>query len=374
MPTKELKSETEIQDFVRGCTFLGTGGGGNPEEGVSLLVETLKEGKKIQWIDVAEISDEDWVTSPAGMGSIAPVTDEKRRMFEALGFKERKVKRTLVEAVRELEKYLQSEIKIIVPAEIGGGNTPVPLDTAAQLGKATVDGDYCGRAIPEVQQCLPAMHNKTVTPIACADDWGNVTIVKQVVTLAAAERLGKMISTIATGLCGETFFTMKAKEMKEVLISGTLTESLEIGKTIRMAREKGDDPVKAVANFLSGWILFKGKVEKKDWEDREGYMYGTTYIEGIEQFKGEKFRIWFKNENHITWKNDTPFVTSPDIVTVVELKTGEPIINPVLKAGQVVAVVGVRAREQHRNEIGINTLGPGHYGFNIEHVSIDRVL
>ncbi|GAF96434.1 unnamed protein product, partial [marine sediment metagenome] len=244
MPTRELKSEREIEDFVRGCTFLGTGGGGSPEEGVSLLVESFREGKEIRWIDVEEVRDEDWVTSPAGMGSIAPVTDEKRKMFEALGFRERKVKRILVEAVRELEKYLQSEIRIIVPAEIGGGNTPVPLDTAAQLGKATVDGDYCGRAIPEVQQCLPAMHDKTVTPIACADDWGNVTIVKQVVTLAAAERLGKMISTIATGLCGETFFTMKAKEMKEVLIPGTLTESLEIGKTIRTAREKGDDPVK----------------------------------------------------------------------------------------------------------------------------------
>ena len=224
MPTKELKSEEEIRDFVRGCTFLGTGGGGSPQEGVSLLIETLNEGKRIQWIDVKEVRDEDWVTSPAGMGSIAPVTDEKRKMFEALGLRERKVKRTLVEAIRELERYLQSNVEVIVPAEIGGGNTPVPLDTAAQLGKVTVDGDYVGRAIPEVEQCLPAMHNKKITPIACVDDWGNVTIIKDVVTLAAAERLGKMISTIATGLCGETFFTMKAKEMKELLIPGTLTE------------------------------------------------------------------------------------------------------------------------------------------------------
>ena len=151
MPTRELKSVTDIEDFVRGCTFLGTGGGGSPEEGVSLLTDTLESGKKIQWVDVSDIDDKAWVTSPAGMGSIAPVTEEKKKMFAQLGLSERKVKRMLVDAVRELEEYLKSSIDIIVPVEIGGGNTPVPLDTAAQLGKLTVDGDYTGRAIPEVE-------------------------------------------------------------------------------------------------------------------------------------------------------------------------------------------------------------------------------
>lgn len=373
MPTKELKSETDVKDFVRGCTFLGTGGGGSPEEGVSLLIETLDSGKKIHWVDVNEVDDEAWVTSPAGMGSIAPVTVEKRRMFAQLGLKERKVKRMLVEAVRELELYLGSNIDIIVPAEIGGGNTPVPLDTAAQLGKLTVDGDYTGRAIPEVEQCLPAMHNKKITPIACVDDWGNVSIVKDVVTLAVAERLGKMISTIATGLCGETFFTMKAKEMKELLVPGTLTESLEIGKAIRVAGESGKDPVEAVTDFLSGWVLFKGRVEKKDWEDREGYMFGTTYIKGSGIFQGQEFKIWFKNENHISWKNEKPFVTSPDIIEVVELETAEPITNPSLQVGQNVAVIGVRARKQYATKRGIELLGPSHYGFDIEHTPIEKM-
>jgi len=374
MPSKELKSEKEIEDFVRGCTFLGTGGGGSPEEGLSLLLETFKSGKKIQWVDVSEIDDDVWVTTPAGMGSIAPVSPKKRKMFEELGFKERKVKRTLVEAVQELENYLRSEVQVIVPGEIGGGNTPVPIDTAAQLGKIAVDGDYAGRAIPEVAQCLPAIYNKEITPIACTDDWGNVTIIKHVVTLAAAERLGKLVSTLATGLCGETFFTMKAKEMKENLIPGTLTESLEIGRTIREARENGKDPAEAITDFLNGWILFKGEIKKKDWEDREGYMYGTTYIGGIEEFKGKEFKIWFKNENHISWIDEEPFVTSPDIIVVVELDTAEPITNPELKTGQKVAVIGLKGREQYRNTKCIEIIGPKHYGYDIEHIPIEKLV
>jgi len=374
MPTRELNSVTDIEDFVRGCTFLGTGGGGSPEEGISLLTDTLESGKKIQWVDIADIDDESWVTSPAGMGSIAPVTEEKIKMFAQLGLKDRKVKRMLVEAVRELEKYLGSSVDIIVPVEIGGGNTSIPLDTAAQLGKLTVDGDYTGRAIPEVEQCLPAMHDKKVTPIACVDDWGNISIIKDVVTLAVAERLGKMISTVATGLCGETFFTMKAKEMKEFLIPGTLTKSLEIGRTIRSAREGGKDPVKAVSDFLEGWVLFKGTVRKKEWEDRDGYMYGTTHIDGTEEFQGRNFRIWFKNENHITWLDDKPFVTSPDIIEVVELETAEPITNPALHEGQNVAVVAVKAWQQYASAQGIELLGPSHYGFDIPHTPVEKIL
>ena len=38
MPTRELRTEQEVRDFVRGCTFLGTGGGGSPHEGVELLL------------------------------------------------------------------------------------------------------------------------------------------------------------------------------------------------------------------------------------------------------------------------------------------------------------------------------------------------
>lgn len=82
MPTKILQTEQEIEDFVRGCTFLGTGGGGNPKDGLPLLLETFRSGKKIQWVDVDEIEDEKWTTAPAGMGSIAPLTLEKIKIFK----------------------------------------------------------------------------------------------------------------------------------------------------------------------------------------------------------------------------------------------------------------------------------------------------
>ncbi|MGB5932626.1 MAG: hypothetical protein WBH57_06145 [Anaerolineae bacterium] len=89
-----------------------------------------------------------------------------------------------------------------------------------------------------------------------------------------------------------------AREMKEIVVRDTLTKSLELGRTIRQARKRGEDPVLVSLELTGGWLLFEGEVVKKEWEDREGYMFGTTYMEGKGELKGHTFKVWFKNENH----------------------------------------------------------------------------
>ena len=42
-----LKNRQEIEDFVRGCTFYGTGGGGLPENGIDSLVSELEKGREV---------------------------------------------------------------------------------------------------------------------------------------------------------------------------------------------------------------------------------------------------------------------------------------------------------------------------------------
>ena len=34
MPHRQLKTRTDCEDFVRGCTIMGIGGGGKPEAGL----------------------------------------------------------------------------------------------------------------------------------------------------------------------------------------------------------------------------------------------------------------------------------------------------------------------------------------------------
>lgn len=80
-----LKTEQDVRDFVRGCTFMGTGGGGLEENGVESLLSELRQGKEISWIDVDDVPDDAVTACPFLMGTIAPHTPELIQEMEGLG-------------------------------------------------------------------------------------------------------------------------------------------------------------------------------------------------------------------------------------------------------------------------------------------------
>lgn len=45
---------------------------------------------------------------------------------------------------------------------------------------------------------------------------------------------------------------------------------------------------------ISGWLLFKGTVIEKEWEDREGYYWGTHKLRGMDEFEGREFKYFSK--------------------------------------------------------------------------------
>lgn len=369
-----LTTMQEVEDLVRGATFFGTGGGGDPEKGLGLLAGAFKDVHKVELVDVDELPDDATVCTCFYMGSIAPHTPEVKARMALMGLTDRQVEQVLPEAVRALERFLGKTIDAIVPVELGGLNTPAPIEAAVRLGKRVVDGDYAGRAIPEIVQLTPSLAGLKLPPMSSVDEWGNVAFVEKVRNHLCAEALGKAISTVAFGLVGQTAFVMSGKELKRLLIRGTVSECVAVGKTLREARENGKDAAAAVAALLHGWVLFRGKVSGKEWEDKQGYFWGTHAISGTGPFEGHEFKIWFKNENHISWLDGKPYVTSPDIIEVIYSKTGEPTTNPKLAIGEEVAVVGVKKRPAFATEQGIAVVGPAHYGFDIKHKPIEEVV
>jgi DUF917 family protein len=353
---------------------MGTGGGGSIEWGRDVFAAALDEGLTIEWVDVHDVPDDAWTVTVYGMGSSAPPSQETLDEIARLGLVEKLANRTMDVAVREMEAYAGVQIGAIVPGELGAGNTPAPLVTAARLGIPAVDGDYAGRAVPEEVQGTPYLHGKKGWPLASVDVWGNVCIVKEACNLHMMERLGKMLSLAAYGGCYIASCLLNGKEMKQTVVPNTLTHCLELGRTIRQARERGEDPILAGLAFTGGWLLFEGEVTKKVSEDRGGYYVGTTHIEGKGECKGRSLTVWFKNENLVTWLDDSPFVTSPDLVVVADRKTGEGITNPLVEPGQQVAVIGVRGLEAFRSLKGLDHAGPRYFGFDIDYVPIEEAV
>lgn len=378
MPTKRLTDRTEVEDFIRGLTFLGTGGGGRPEAGREMLFKHLDRGEAIGWTDLEELPNDAWACCAFTMGSTAPrPPDFQERIWPEYG--QRVPGSALPRAIRELEAYTGKKVQVIFPLELGASNTPGPMHAAAELGLKMADGEGCGRAVPEASQILPALHGKTMWPASICDEWGNVLIMKQATSLEVAEAIGKGISIITKmpdpyAFCGMACYLLPVKEMKSMVIPGSISRAFTLGQAIRQAREQGRDAVAAATASAGGWMLFKGVVSKRDWQNTRGYQIGTTDIIGTGEYAGHSFRIWFKNEHHISWRDGKPFVTSPDLLAVVQADTAEPITNTYLSEGENVAVIGMKAGEPFRTQKGIEVLGPRHFGFDLEYAPIERLL
>lgn len=367
-----LKTKTEISDFIRGLTLYGVGGGGDPALGTAKLTEVLEKNGSIEMVDAESLPDDVLTCCVFGMGSVAPTGSRPG----AFGQQVRVTRDPNIRAVQELERLTGKKISVVVPSETGGLNTANALHAGAMLGRVLVDGDYCGHAKPELCQSSPVLNGTDVMPFAVCDDWGNVVHVVKAASPAAMEALGKQISIITKApdrfaVCAHAGMLMTAAEMKRCLAKGSLSKAARVGRAIREARECGKNPPEAAAEAMGGRILFKGIVTAMDWESG-GYMSGSTYLYGMESFAGERFKIWFRNENHLAWRNERPTAMSPDVIAVVDLDTGEPITNSVLKTNDRVAVLGA-PHVFCRTAAGIAAMGPRHYGFEMDYQPIEAL-
>ena len=75
-------------------------------------------------------------------------------------------------AIRRLEAHLGEPADYLMPLEIGGINSLVPIMAAARLGLPLIDADGMGRAFPELQMTTFNAHGVSTTPLALTDDHG----------------------------------------------------------------------------------------------------------------------------------------------------------------------------------------------------------
>jgi hypothetical protein len=378
MPKRTLKTEQDCRDFLSGLKLFGTGGGGSPDAGFEMLSAGLAEGLELTWIDAADLPEDTYSCTAFGSGSISEDTPHDLNGIDELGKKLGLVNKHGYQApevaVRELENFTGCKVGAIVPVELGASNTPSPLVSAARMGMALIDGDYSGRAVPQDMQTTYFLKDIKTYPAAVVDYWGNVVIIKELASSEMGERIGKMLGVASYGSVFFASMLLSAKETRETIVPGTLTKSLELGRTVRLARESGNDPIDKAVEFLGGWKLFTGEVTKKDWADKEGVMVGTTHLKGTGDYLGHTMEVWFLNENHVTWLDGKPFVFSPDLIILADPKTGEGYTNTELKKNDQVTVIGAKVYPAFRSEKAIRFFGPRFWGFDIDYKPIEEVI
>ncbi len=362
-----INTKQQIEDFTNGCCFYATGGGGPPLFGQKMLNEALDAGKQIRIIEANELTETSWSVCPYLMGSSGPETEDTKKVMRSFGLTDKTVTNMPSEATKLLVEQYKANLDVIIPLELGGAATASALATAAWLDLPTLNGDYLGRALPEISQIVPAVNKVNLLPIASCDAYGNKTIIKDAINLQMMERIGKYLSSASFGLIGQACLLKELKEVKPHIIMNTLSQALAVGETLRQVRDKEyENAIDIILKATKSKILFRGQIVKSTAQEIEGYYIGETYINGTDDFKKNHFKVWFKNEFILSWLNDKSYVACPDLITMVDANTYLPIINSQLVDGMNVIVFGLPAPLLLRSDVALKALGPNHFGFDFQ--------
>jgi DUF917 family protein len=286
----------------------------------------------------------------------------------------------MVEAVHGLGRRLGVEIDVVLPVELGGINAPAPMSAAMDMDATLADASCSDRSIPELDQIPAIAFGRDLAPASVADTWGNMIVLEAVPTVRAAEHLVKSLSVFTQhpdpdAMCAVAMLAMPISELREYVVRDSLTLALDVGTAIRRAVAAGESPTDAAAEAVGGRILFKGDVSERKWKDEDGYMTGTVMLAGRSEFAGHELKFWHRNENHVSWLDGRPYVTSPDLIMTADLETGQPYTNADIDKGMELAIIGRAANPLFgQTKEGIASGGPNHYGFDIAYRPFGELL
>lgn len=361
-----ILKEEDVDNLIMGATILGTGGGGDPKEGLKTLMDDLNSGRELKLARASELDPESLVICAYFCGSIpAPGEKEEKQLAVSQNY--------MVKALKIMERRLGKKISAVIPTEIGGGNTAVALHLASILDVPTLDGDQVGRSAPELNQSSYIIHGIKAVPSVITDPFGNIVVVEDYADISSYESIARSLVIASGGFVLVMDSPVTAKETERVAINNTVSKAINLGKAIKKAKEHGKDPVEAAVKFVGGFKVFSGFIASHSLRVEKGFLTGEVEIGGVDEWKGHSFRIWVKNENIIGWKDGKVAVMPPDLICLID-ENGYGITNSEVRVGMKVNVIGARAPEIWRTPRGIELFGPRHFGFDYDYVPIEKLL
>ncbi|KAK3395367.1 hypothetical protein B0T20DRAFT_486629 [Sordaria brevicollis] len=399
-------SETDLLFISTGCYILGTGGGGSPYSSMILLRQLLRSGASVTVVSPSDVPDTAAVGCGCGAGS-PTVSIEKLQGDE------------MMQAQEELYKAMPSDrnkATHMIALEIGGGNglQGMTLGASSNMNVPCVDGDWMGRAYPTKWQTTPVVFNERSpiwSPIAVADGNGNVLVMPKAASDAAVEKIIRAALSQMGSQVGAADPPVTGAEMKRWVVENTLSQAWRLGRAVARAKalNRLDQVAETIVEECGGKegakVLFKGKIVGVRRTLRMGHVYGECIIEGTDltddtfpapaanggkktakrgedDFTGRRIKIPFKNENIAAIripddssgedndeqeleKQDDVLAIVPDLVAVIDARSGEAVGTPEYRYGLLVIVLGIAASDKWTgSQRGIDLGGPKAFGFD----------
>ncbi len=355
-----------LEDLARGAAFLGTGGGGDPYIGRLVAQRAIDEHGAPEVVDLSQLADDAAVYTVAMIGAPTVLIEK------LVGGPEIEL------AVAELEKYLRRPADAILPVEMGGCNSMLPIKVAATRRLPLIDADGMGRAFPELPMVTFNVHGIPACPLALANEHGEFHILGGARSAKAAEAMARQMVVHMGGGAGISCYPLDGAQAKRAAIPGTLTLALEIGRAIRRGRRRGD-PFAALLGYLRttdyyrhAKTLFDGKIVDIVRETTRGFAVGRLRIRGFGDHRGD-LEVVFQNENLVARLDGRTRAIVPDLICVLDRETAEPITTEGIRYGQRVRVIAASVPPIMRSAEALQVFGPRAFGIDEDFQPIEAL-
>ncbi len=306
----------DLADLLTGAVLYGSGGGGPVAMGDLMRTKILAQPVQPQIAEMDDVGDDDWVVIVAGVGSPDAAKD-----FDPS---------CAVVALECLEEKMGIRFGYVMAAEIGAGNSFMPIYVAAQMtskGRDVKALDVAGsdRAVPSITMSSFAADGVEVGWFMVANhDHHEGARVGD-----AAEASGKMRAVITkpeyAQVAGLAIWPMQGRVMKASAVPRTFGKALTLGRALREAGTV-DRKVAAATRLMGGKVLGRGTLAEFDSETSGSFDSGRAVVALP---GGTSLIVLNKNENLLAWRSDLPHPVAigPDLISYMCAETGAPFSN-----------------------------------------------
>ncbi|XP_062592492.1 uncharacterized protein LOC134253934 [Saccostrea cucullata] len=394
-----ILTEFDVECITIGAGILGSGGGGSPYIGKLRALNSLREGKQIKIVNPVKIMEKaddknDLVVIVACMG--APLISEEK-LFGRESQYALKCMADLyshgycngelpggIDVIKEehityiddfksneknetLSKYMgHKKIIGVMSAEIGGMNSVEPFTVAAEMNLPVLDCDGMGRAFPELQMFTPLIYGMLPYPSTLADAKGRRAVVLKANTAKDLENHFRKVVVEMGCMAGVVISSLQKDDVLEKTVLFTTSLAWKIGRAVINARNKKQSTTDAVLGVTGGNVLICGKIVGVKRETTGGFNVGHVTITSVNS--DIILKVEFQNENLVAISTSTGkevvVATVPDLITIVDTDTGEPIPTEAVRYGLRVTVLVLPAHEKLRTEEALKFVGPKAFGYH----------
>jgi hypothetical protein len=346
----------DIDDMALGATLLGTGGGGDPYIAKLMVRQAIEEYGPIRIVEPAELPADGLVLTTAVIGAPTVILE---KIPSGVEFKS---------SVRAMAQYLGQEPVALMPIEVGGMNTLVPLAIANEMGLPVIDADSMRRAFPQIEMTVFTLAGLKAAPMSVADEKGNLCIF-EATTNQVAEDLARG-AVIRLGMANAiSCYALTAGQIAQHGIQGSMSYCSELGKRMAAVQRGEPDAMSSFLDFADARVVFTGKITDIERRTTSGFARGTVILEHVSE-PGREMRIEIQNENLVAFDGDEAVVMVPDLISLIDHETAKPVLTEALAYGQRLDVIAMPCAPEWHQEGMLDIVGPRAFGYDLDYVPL----